>query len=532
MIFDPTFSAFFCAAIICSDISIYDTPNTGPIYTRELNEKHYELTDHLGNFRVVLGDRKQAQTPGQGPYTANMEAYTHQYPFGMPQPGRTWDGDETNYRYGFNGMETDPEVKGERGNHYTTYFRQYDPRVGRWWSNDPITHPWQSPYSAMNGNPIYFSDASGAHGDPTGASGSEPPRTDEEGFNMRGLIFGGSGGSTESGSSSSSSTPPTTHVSNWNPARYSVGTQMAAAAVAESSRGSTSADFSGASATATAGIVQENEPTVTSWELNGPAKFRRETYRDMQSDNLVTAATAGTSWIVYHILDQAHVFFSYPINKYVYGIPYGSHMHNDGDWVKRGDDIIIAGGEFAAWFLPVPKSAGFTDDIVRGFDDLAAGIDDLVTLEDDFAHLYDNSITTNRPANALEPKDFRAKADEIKWLSIENRGGETVFEWFNMARLRPERKYLGSKKHGINWTEGAATAKSLRKPQGQWGSIEDLNFAGDMAATLSARKAAYFELPSSHSSVVHNIDGTTSRATHIWIRNNGNGTFHGYPLIK
>ena len=58
-------------------------------------------------------------------------------------------------------METDPEVKGERGNHYTTYFRQYDPRVGRWWSNDPVVHPWESPYVAMYNNPSYFSDPFG-----------------------------------------------------------------------------------------------------------------------------------------------------------------------------------------------------------------------------------------------------------------------------------------------------------------------------------------------------------------------------------
>ncbi|MCB0712126.1 MAG: hypothetical protein KDD67_07335 [Ignavibacteriae bacterium] len=83
-------------------------------------------------------------TPGAGNYYANVEAYTHQYPFGMPQPGRTYDGSSLAYRYGFNGMETDPEVKGESGEHCMTYFRQYDPRVGRWWSNDPVVHPWES----------------------------------------------------------------------------------------------------------------------------------------------------------------------------------------------------------------------------------------------------------------------------------------------------------------------------------------------------------------------------------------------------
>ena len=142
-----------------SDISIFDPPNRGPTYTRELGEKYYELTDHLGNVRAVLGDRKLTGTPGAGNYYADIEAYSHPYPFGMPQPGRTWD-NSLWYRYGFNGMESDLGVKGT-GNHYTTYFRQYDPRSGRWWSTDPVIHPWQSSYTAMDNNPVRFTDPFG-----------------------------------------------------------------------------------------------------------------------------------------------------------------------------------------------------------------------------------------------------------------------------------------------------------------------------------------------------------------------------------
>ena len=65
------------------------------------------------------------------------------------------------YRYGFNGMERDNEWKGE-GNSYTTHFRQYDPRLGRWLSMDPITHPWQSAYCSMDNNPINGTDPNGA----------------------------------------------------------------------------------------------------------------------------------------------------------------------------------------------------------------------------------------------------------------------------------------------------------------------------------------------------------------------------------
>ena len=66
------------------------------------------------------------------------------------------------YRYGFNGMERDDNVKGA-GNSYTTEFRQYDPRVARWLSIDPKSKkfPWQSPYVAFDNNPILFPDPTG-----------------------------------------------------------------------------------------------------------------------------------------------------------------------------------------------------------------------------------------------------------------------------------------------------------------------------------------------------------------------------------
>ncbi|MBI3235738.1 MAG: hypothetical protein HYZ42_17165 [Bacteroidetes bacterium] len=72
------------------------------------------------------------------------------------------------YRFGYNGMEKDPEMKGD-GNSYTTEFRQYDPRLGRWASLDPLKgkFPDQSPYSAFNGNPVLYNDPTGESGEIT-----------------------------------------------------------------------------------------------------------------------------------------------------------------------------------------------------------------------------------------------------------------------------------------------------------------------------------------------------------------------------
>lgn len=52
------------------------------------------------------------------------------------------------YSYGFQGQETDSEVKGE-GNSVNFKYRMHDPRVGRFFATDPLegSYPWNSPYA-------------------------------------------------------------------------------------------------------------------------------------------------------------------------------------------------------------------------------------------------------------------------------------------------------------------------------------------------------------------------------------------------
>lgn len=96
-------------------------------------------------------------------FLPDVVSYSDYYPFGMQMPGRK--GAVTDYRYAFNGMEHDSELSGG-GNSYTTMFRQYDPRLGRWKSIDPLAakYPGASPYSAFNNNPIVFVDPLGLEG--------------------------------------------------------------------------------------------------------------------------------------------------------------------------------------------------------------------------------------------------------------------------------------------------------------------------------------------------------------------------------
>ena len=125
-------------------------------FYRTLRYRNYELKDHLGDVRVVFNDLKEPD--GNNPFTLNKTASYNYYPFGMLEPGRYWEG--SIYRFGYNGMEQDDEVKGE-GKSYTTMFRSYDPRISRWWSLDPKPTASESWYVGLGDNPIIYTDPFG-----------------------------------------------------------------------------------------------------------------------------------------------------------------------------------------------------------------------------------------------------------------------------------------------------------------------------------------------------------------------------------
>src|SRR5690606_10056838 len=144
---------------------IKSLPPDGPqenVFTRTLKEKVYELTDQLGNVRAGVSDEKHVTlTAGvPGDFEPDVIAGNNYYPFGMLMPGRSFRSDE--YRYGFNGMEKDDEVK-DPGNSYDFGARMYDPRIGRWLSIDPLAFkfPSLSTYNFAGNSPIYNVDPDG-----------------------------------------------------------------------------------------------------------------------------------------------------------------------------------------------------------------------------------------------------------------------------------------------------------------------------------------------------------------------------------
>jgi RHS repeat-associated protein len=66
------------------------------------------------------------------------------------------------YRYGFNGMENDNEIKGD-GNSLDFGARIYDSRLGRWLSVDPIQSkfPDLTPYQFVSNSPLILVDPNG-----------------------------------------------------------------------------------------------------------------------------------------------------------------------------------------------------------------------------------------------------------------------------------------------------------------------------------------------------------------------------------
>ena len=141
-------------------------------YKRKLGLKEYELTNHLGNVMAVVTDRKITvhvmmdyafcnlfmEKPLATYYLPDVISYSDYYPGGMLMPDRN---DVVNsYRFSYQGSERTEEL---HENHYTTYFRELDTRILRWWSIDPDVSdmPWQSPYLSMDNNPILYNDPMG-----------------------------------------------------------------------------------------------------------------------------------------------------------------------------------------------------------------------------------------------------------------------------------------------------------------------------------------------------------------------------------
>lgn len=120
--------------------------------------KRYEIINHIGDVQVVLSDKRVRTSLGTA---TDIISATDYYPFGMVMPGRSFGARD--YRYGYQGMECDDEAVAGGDNEYTTEFRQYDPRVCRWMSVEPLAarYPGYSVYASNFNSPTNFVDKDG-----------------------------------------------------------------------------------------------------------------------------------------------------------------------------------------------------------------------------------------------------------------------------------------------------------------------------------------------------------------------------------
>jgi RHS repeat-associated protein len=93
-------------------------------------------------------------------YRVSIRNISDYSPFGVGLVGRTVESEV--YRFGFNGMEKDDEVKGD-GNSYDFGARMLDCRIGRWLKTDAkmSKYPGYSPFHFGYDNPIITIDADG-----------------------------------------------------------------------------------------------------------------------------------------------------------------------------------------------------------------------------------------------------------------------------------------------------------------------------------------------------------------------------------
>jgi hypothetical protein len=127
-------------------------------------KKRYELSDWLGNVRVVINDRKTPVNIGTTTvgYKAQVVSVSDYYSFGGEIAERTYDPVKPNYRFGFNKHERLDEVYG-KGNVWNFGDYGYDARLGRRWNVEPNIrkYPWMSSYAVFGNNPLKYADWDG-----------------------------------------------------------------------------------------------------------------------------------------------------------------------------------------------------------------------------------------------------------------------------------------------------------------------------------------------------------------------------------
>ncbi|MFN6379528.1 MAG: RHS repeat domain-containing protein [Flavobacteriales bacterium] len=147
------------------DMIAASTPSDNVTLAVKRGEKHYELSNHLGNVLATVSDKKIAVMSGANLsyYRADVVSYSDYYPFGAPMTERTALVTPTDVRYGFNGKEVDSEGMGGGLSTYDYGFRICNPNIAKFLSTDPLSkeYPELSVYQFASNTPVCAIDLDG-----------------------------------------------------------------------------------------------------------------------------------------------------------------------------------------------------------------------------------------------------------------------------------------------------------------------------------------------------------------------------------
>jgi hypothetical protein len=124
-------------------------------------KKRYELSDWLGNVRVVISDKKIPNNTSGNivlNYKPEVLSVRDYYAYGSEINERTFEPIKPKYRYGFNTQEKVFEINKD---HYTARYWEYDSRLGRRWNVDPKPTVGFSEYAVNMDDPISKNDPEG-----------------------------------------------------------------------------------------------------------------------------------------------------------------------------------------------------------------------------------------------------------------------------------------------------------------------------------------------------------------------------------
>ncbi len=158
--------------------TIYGASRLGVYYRSAATPEEasvYQITDHLGNVRVLVG-----KVAGGA---QDLKGATDYYPFGMVM--NTQLVDANGYRYAYQGQEKDPETGKE-----AFQLRLWDSRIGRWLTTDPAGQ-YSSPYLGMGNNPITHVDPDGGEDNPIYGSDGTFRGVDEYGLQGEAIVYDG-----------------------------------------------------------------------------------------------------------------------------------------------------------------------------------------------------------------------------------------------------------------------------------------------------------------------------------------------------